>query len=190
MNNKRFLLIFVIFVMLPLMAFAEVRIETPFSMALSYSEVPCDSHKSYTVLYPYAGTGPVRVSYTFLDDREKSGWSLLCGGSAFVYPMQTLNGSFSALYNICNFDNGGSIVLANTIDAGLVSHFYSYYDVNAGSRKFTADMGVDLEYSLDCYYKFKSNFYIGGGPSVAAAYIDKSFYFVYGFNMTCGFIIN
>ena len=172
-------------------SFANIDVELPLDIALFRSEIPFDSHQSYSMFYPYFDMGPVRVLYEFNNFMPDSKWTFSAGGGIIVWPFQSLAASGRASFNLCNFKNGGSLDLATTIDAGIFALFQRYYDVTNGSKTVKAYLSPALGCSLDIFYsnKEKMPFYFGGGISCGGTSLYNSIMILYAINLTVGFRI-
>lgn len=178
-----------ILVLMGSFAFSEIQIEVPMGLSLGISEIPLDSHESYSMFLPYIALGPVRGRYVFDSPASLPKLRFAAGASFVPWPFQLFAASGSAFFTLKEFQNRSSLELCNTLDLGILLYPVTMYDVTDGVNKSKVYLSHAALYTLDLFYRFpkeKVAYYLGGGFNVGNALLYGSDFFLYAVHLTFG----
>ena len=166
---------------------AAIDLKIPLDFALGYSEIPLDKHKSYSTAYPYLVPGPISAQYIFQGPSSK--WEFGAGASILVFPYQALNAEGSAHFIAAVFPGDSFISLDATVDLGILTYFYKYWDVTLKSNKTEVSVSPLAILSLEASWHSsrEQGLYAGGGFCAAFSRLRSSVYIPYTFQAHIGY---
>lgn len=168
--------------------FANVDIEFPLKFIVGETKISQSTAfaSTATTPFPLPFFGPLRAHYLFEDCQR---WTFGLGGSAYLWPFQSLALSGKAIFTIKTFKNSNSLELVNILDLGMTGKGNKYFNAEEQKNTFTYSVAPGFEYTLMLNYRW-GKWSAGFGPSVGFSAYGGNIIGLYNVNASISYALS